>query len=280
MTNTTNNIALLFPNRATEDVTITGGSWLASAPVTNVATAQPTETARSTNAATSSTKILIDLGQTRVLRGFALSNTNIDADGQWRILLGTSSGGSQVTTSAWTDCFHLGYRTALAAIGVEPNDSSVPDDDIILFLDAYYSARYITIEIDNTTNADGWIEIGKVFAGGAFIPDENVSYGIRSLRPSQSTVSKADSGAQWRYRRRQLKSEQLMLEWLNASEEKIVDEMRRQIDITDECLYIADRGDEEYTQRKGFIGLMREMTDIERPRVNTFSIALNLDRLV
>jgi hypothetical protein len=281
MSDTSRNIALCWPTRITEDITIGGGSWLAAAPASNVATEQATETARSTNALTSSTKITFDLGQTRVLRGFAMGHTNIDADGSWRILLGTSSGGSQVLATAWTDCWHLDHRTALAALGLEPNSSSVPtDEDIIMFLDAYYTARYITLEIDNTTNADGFIEIGTFFAGGALIPGENASYGLRRLRKSQSTVSRSDSGSQWRYRRARMKGEQFSLEWLTPTEGVYVDEMMRQIDTTDVCLYIADRGDPVATQRYGFIGLLRELSDIEYPRVNTNSVALALDRLV
>lgn len=280
-TDPSRNLALCWPTRITESITIGGGSWLSSAPASNVATAQATETARSTNALTSSTKITFDLGQSRVLRGFGLGHTNIDADGLWRILLGTSSGGSQVLTTSWTDCWHLDHRTGLAALGLEPNDSAVPDDeDIIMFLGDYYSARYVTLEIDNTTNADGFVEIGTVFAGGALIPGENASYGLRHLRKSQSTVSRSEAGSQWRYRRPRSKGEQFLLEWLTPTEGAYVDEMMRQIDTTDICLYVPDGGDPDATQRYGFIGLLRELSDIEHPNVNTNSVALALDRLV
>lgn len=275
---TTNNIGLFFPDRMRE-ATITGGSWLSSAPVTNVATDQPSETARSTNATNASTKILADLGSTRKLRAFALCRHNLSLLAQWRILLGTTSGGSDVLATSWTDCWNLSaQQAAFEAIGVEDGSSDLPDECIIMVLGAYYSARYVTIEIDDDSNADGYVEIGRAFAAGGFIPGENASYGLKKLRPSQSTVGRSQSGAQWPYRNAQGGGVSFALEWLTPAEKLVVDEMQRQLDITNEVLYVPDIGDATATQRDGFIGLLRELGAIDYPHVRTRSWPVAIDR--
>lgn len=277
-------IRLYFPNRATEDVTITGpsGGWLSSAPVTNVATSQTSETARSTDATTAHTKIYVDLLVARKLRGFAIKRHNLSSAAQWRILLGTSTGGSEVLATAWTPCWYLSYLTDLAVVGVESNSGDLPDHDVVMELTAFYSARYITFEIDDTTNPDGWVEIGKVFAGGGLIPENGPAYGkLRKLRVSQSTVSRSDSGSQWRYRRRQGRNDAFSLELLSEDEAVIVDELQRQLDITDECLYVeGTTTDYEYIQRRSYIALLHELSPVEFPLYARNAIALAVDELM
>lgn len=69
------NLHLLMPTWS-DAGTYSGGSWVSSLPLTNLKTQQPQQVARSTSAATSSTKFKLDFGRVLPISMFALINTN------------------------------------------------------------------------------------------------------------------------------------------------------------------------------------------------------------
>lgn len=89
------NIKLAWQNR-TDAGTLTGGSWQASLPLTNLQNRQVQKVARSSNTQTSSTQFRIDLGQSRTIGVAALVVHNISVSGKVRITASDS-------TSAWTN---------------------------------------------------------------------------------------------------------------------------------------------------------------------------------
>ncbi len=270
------NIGLFWPNRATTGVTVSGGSWMAALPASNVCDPLLAKVARSTNALTASTKIRLDLGAARNLRAFALVNHNLSSSATWRVLLGTTSGGSDVYAGTLAPWLYATFEAGLVARGMEDGEYLRDGTPAIIVLPAFYSARHVTIEIEDTANTDGYVQIGRVFAGGGFIPQINASYGLQAGWQDLSTTELSESGAQWATARRRLRMVRFLLEGLSLDEGDQLFEMMRVLGTIDEVLYVPDVADMAESQRQGMLGYLSELSMLEYPysRINRLPLAI------
>lgn len=259
-------IGLFYPNRCVQGLTVSGGSWLAALPASNVLKSALAEVARSSSASTSDTKIQIDLGSARSLRAFAVVNHNLSASAQWRVLLGTTSGGSDVYSGTLADWLQVsGIESASVALGMEDGEYLRDSMAALIVLPAFYSARHVTIEIADSSNPDGYVQIGRVFAGGGFIPTINAEYGLRDSWIDLSTKEFSESGASWNTPRRRLRQVEFVLDGLTDEEGSYLHEMQRTLGTVGEVLYIPDLVDKAVMQQYGFLGEMRELSAVEYP---------------
>ena len=88
-----------------ESATLAGGNWLAGLPVTNVATRDYAEVARSTNDSAASTVISLDHGSAKTARVVCIGWHNLSAAATITWTRGTTAGGSDVyaggAVNAW-----------------------------------------------------------------------------------------------------------------------------------------------------------------------------------
>lgn len=256
-------LGLFFPNRTTQTVTL--GTWSASLPASNVGISDITKVARSTNAATTSTKFCVDLGATYALRAFALVNHNLSSAGQWRILLGTSAGASDVYAGVLANWLVATFDNSMAALGMQDSEYLRDGTPAIIVLPALYSARFVTVEISDTSNPDTYVQIGRLFCGGGFVPTYNVSYGLKDGWIDLSTKERSESGTLWTTPRRRLRKVQMVLENLSLDEGNTVHEMQRVLGTIDEVLYVPDLDDMAFSQRYGMLGTIEEMSELDYP---------------
>lgn len=168
--------------------TMSGGSWLAGAPLANLQADPPQLSlrARSSNLLLASTKLHIDLGATNIaVRMIGVAVHNLSRDARFRFSGGTTSGGSQIYTSGWLDAWPAVYL---------PEDLEWEDDNwwtgriSAEQADGYpahgmhdtganHLARYWTIEIDDQTNPDGYVELGHLRLGQVWSPEHNFAPG-------------------------------------------------------------------------------------------------------
>jgi len=268
------NLALGYFNRVRSGVTITGGSWRAALPASNVASPERAAVARSTTAATADTKLNIDLGTAYTLRVIAFDAHNLSDSGQWLVKLGTSSGASDVYLGTLTNWLQA---TSVESTITEHGASKGDDYAAIKVLPADYSARHLTIEVSDAGNAAGYVQIGYVFAGPALIPQVNAAYGAwNDGHIDLSTSSRARSGALWTDPVRRIKSSQVSLGALTTAEAAIVHEQQRVLGTVGRVLFIPDISDADVTQRFGFIGRMSQLSALDHPqyarRGNAFTL--------
>lgn len=256
-------LALGYFNRVCSRATVSGGSWLAALPSSNVRTPERAAVARSSTDATTDTKLLIDLGAAYTLRIVAFDAHNLSDDGQWRVKLGTTSGASDVYSGSLVDWLQA---TGVESTITEHGASKGTDLPALLVLPADYSARYLTIEIEDTTNAAGYVEIGYVFAGPALVPSINPEYGAwADSRVDLSTKSRARNGAVWTDAARRHRATQLSLGSLTQAEADVLDEIQRVQGIVGSIVFVADIDDLAKSQRYGGIGTLRELSALENP---------------
>lgn len=280
------NLILGWPNRI-DDATLTGGSWRAGLTLANLQNRRMSSVARSTTDATADTKFLADLGQSRSLRVVALVNHNLSIDATWRITLGTSSGGSQVYDSGWQGAWAMTFDSEMLEWEADNWWAGIADDEyvrhpfnIVWPFDAYYSARYVTIEIDDTTNPDGYVQIARPFVGGGLQPVTNASFGASDGWVDPSGIEAAISGAEFFDMRQRYRAARFALEWLDNEDFKRAFELQRRLGTTGEVLYVPDPADLDACQRRGFLGRLRELSPIEYPRLSIRSAAFELKELL
>jgi hypothetical protein len=263
------NIFLGFPNRI-DAATLSGGSWEAALPLNNLKDGALSLVARSTDDANASTKFDLDLGTAYSVRTVALVNHNLSAAAQVKVTGGTSGGASDVYDSGWHDA----YALVFGADGIEwESDGWWPgagDDEYIASpwtvfcpMADWKTARYWRVEIDDTANADGYVQIGRVWIGGGLSPQYNASFGLQHGWEDLSQADETISGALAAWVRRRRRTVRLALDWLPAADEALAYELTRKQGVVGEVLYLPDPGDWQASQRYGMLGRLRALSPLE-----------------
>ena len=279
-----NNILLSYPNRANA-AAITGGSWLAGLPASNLANREMWRVARSTNTLAASTKINVDIGASKLLRAFALANHNLSAAATWRVTLGTTAGASNVYDSGFVNVWRMTFDNLVEWESVSWWTGVAGDEYLRSPFAAMhaapdsYSARYLTVEISDEANVDGYVQIGRLFAGGALQPTYNPVYGLQDGIKDLSTTDAAESGAFWGTERRRMRYTSLVLGWVTPTEAQYIQEMQRSLGTLGEVLYIPYPADMGESQRWGYIGRMSELSPIEYPYYRMRSLPIKLEEI-
>lgn len=181
-------IMFQFYDRA-YSATLTGGSWLAGAPLANLQVQPPQISlkARSTNLLVASTKFQIDQGATpSPIRMIGVARHNLTLDALVRITGGTTPAGSDVFNTGWVDVWAAPYLPEDLDWDTDDNfwTGQLTEAEIegypnaaMADLGANYTARYITIEFDDTANPDGYVELAHLRMGTTWSPERNFARG-------------------------------------------------------------------------------------------------------
>ena len=278
------NIILSYPNRA-DAATITGGSWSGALPVTNLANREVWKVARSTDTLPASTKFNVDIGDQKPLRCFALANHNMSASATWRVTLGSTTGGDDIYDSGWISIWRMAFNDIVEWesitwwTGVAGDEYLRSPYAAMHAAPDIYTARYLTIEVNDAANVDGYVQIGRLFAGGALQPTYNPLYGLQDGMTDLSTTDAAESGARWSTERRRIRNTSFVLGWVTPTEASYMQEMQRSLGTIGEVLYIPYPADMGESQRWGYIGRMSELSPIEYPRYRTRSLPIKLEEI-
>lgn len=276
------NIVIGYPNYA-KGATYTGGSYVGSLPVTNLGTRELAQVARTTNTNVSSTKFYVDLTDNRVLRTFALVNHNLSQLATVRIkgsttAFDTSDAFDTSNVAAWSLTFDnlVDWESSVWWIGVAGDEYLRSPYSVIIDLGQWKTARYLTIEISDTANVDGYVQIGYFFAGNAIQPAVNMSYGLQDGWIDYSSVEQSENGTEFFTERRRLRTVTLALDWLSEGESKYFHELQRMCGTVNDILYIPYPDSREETQRYGFLGRLEELSPVERVFLSTRKLPLKI----
>jgi hypothetical protein len=169
-----------------------------------------------------------------------------------------------------------GFEAGLTAAGMEDGEYLRDGTHALIVLPTAYTARHVTIQISDVANPDGYVQIGRMFAGGGFVPTINASYGLQHGWRDLSSKEQSESGADWVTARRRLKRAQFVLEGLTEAEGEQLHEMQRVIGTIDEALYVPDLSDIGGSQRYGFLGTLAEMSALEYPYYRRHRLPLSM----
>lgn len=221
-----------YPDRTLAAAALSGGSWQATAPITRLSDALLANVARSTNALAASSQFQVDLGSAYDIRVVSLCRHNISAAGTVRVTGYSDSGYSSLVAdsgaiTAWPDGF------------TAQNVADYPKNWTYCFTDAI-SARYWKVEIIDTANAAGYIELGRCWLGDAFVPEVGVSYGMDNGYESRDIVEESLDGIPWGDKRTPRRALNASFSTLTPAERRNAIIMQKKLTETDEAYWITD----------------------------------------
>lgn len=265
------NFKLLWDQK-TDGVTLSGGSWEADLPLTNVQDRLLQKTARSTDASISSTKFDIDLLKSTSVQSLILVNHNLDEDALIRIKL---SDDATFTTSDYDSGWVNVYKSVFSVDSVEwENDNfwfgRLASGDLagyslnyIHLLDVPYSNRYIRVEIDDTANSDGYVDIGRLWVTPVFEFDFNAIYGATISWNDPTVVSTAIGGSTFFDDRAKKRNYRFSTDMMSVTESmESIFEIQRSKGISGEIFILPDSDDSINIFRTSFLGRMTKLAGI------------------
>lgn len=242
-----------YPNLVAESTTISGGSWSTACPRANMLSRRMYEVARTVDTLTTSTRWTIDWGSATDVRGLALIGHNLSSAATIRRKLGTTSGGAEVSDTG-----------ALPAWAFTPRQYSGRAHNVIVLSPAG-AARYDTVEINDTTNPDGYIEIAHLFVGPIWTPTYDVSYGLQDGFVTTDGVTRGPTGALHASQMLPLRQTTCVLEASPLAEADELHEILRTAGRTELLLYVRDQSDRAATQRYGGVCTFEELSAVDYP---------------
>jgi hypothetical protein len=229
-----------------------------------------------------------DLLNAYSMRAFALVNHNLSRSATWRIQLGSAPGGADIYDSGDQLVWRISFDTGVVEWGDANwwegryDDESVGHPFAAIFMaPADVAARYVRISLMDPFNPSGYVQLGRVFAGGGVSPAYNMSYGMSDAWESLTQVETTPGGTDYFDERRAGRVTRFVLDHLGQqSEFRSFFEMQRRLGVSGEVLYLPDASDMADAQLRGFLGRMRTLSPIEYPFFSTRRAAFELKELL
>lgn len=196
----------IFNNNAIDTALLDGGSWSTELPLEFMREQRPTLKARSIDTQLSSTKFRLQLSAPLTSMGIQFISTNLSnaarykitwySDNTFTVATGTTDWQSVGTTIDWSDTgnwldwldpdFWLG-----SAAFIDPDNQG---RDIRHRFDPPQVLQYLIVEIDDVSNLDGYVDIGYLYVGRAFVPSINIAYEPVFKRLTRTTSQESAGG--------------------------------------------------------------------------------------
>lgn len=285
------NCMLGFPNRI-DAATLSGGAWAATLPRANIQNRTLGKVARTTNLALASTKFDIDLGASKTVRIVQVVNHNLTLSARRR-LRGSDVADFSTTKYDSGATFVDVWPVVYPWLSLEWEDDNwwsgkyTPEQiagytpTMTVILPANVFARYWRLEFDDSNNAAGYVQLGRVFIGPAWQPTINMSYGASTGWETKTVAQEARSGAEYFDRRSPYRFEKFSLDWMSQDEAFInAFELARRAGIDQEIVFIHDPADTVHALRRQFLCRLRTLGAIEYPYLNVNKSAFEAKELL
>jgi len=266
--------SILFghPNEI-DAATVAGGSWTSDQPVTEVQDKIINRRARSSSLSKSDAQIDIDLSLKTKILCVAIIGHQIRPDAKWRVeAFSDSARTSQVYDSgfvfAWQSSDNSdkawdesGYPTA------RPNPSEVENINwplVHTILSGQYE-KYWRITIDDSNNADGFVEVGRVFIGFAWQAPVSFSDGTNEGWNDDSDIEQSFSGVEFFRTRTTFRRFTGSLNLLDKdSSFGRAQELLRRAKRAQEVMLVPQPDDPDHLNLRSFLGRFEELSLLER----------------
>lgn len=229
-----------------DNSTLSGGSWNASYPLTNLKSRYLSQKARTTNALAASSVINIDLGSAQPIGVLALVAHNLTTSATVRVQGAANSGQSPT----------LYDSTALLAYS--GSDYAITFDNTI--------ARYWRVSISDTGNPVGYIQLGRIFLGPRFRPTADIDWTPSISVESKTGVMESLGGPEYFDERPNRRLFTAKWSWLTETEAyNVLLAVQRSQDVSREVYLIMDDASTTYRGEKNFLARFRQLSPIEWP---------------
>lgn len=238
--------------------TYSGGSWETTLPLDNIADRRLDKVARSTDATATNTVFEVDLGVAREVGLIAVILPNLSSAGTVRVKGSSTEGdfSSPVYDSTAITPYPSG-ATAETLGALSPTFVAVPSSG--------QTARYWQVQITDTGNSDGYIDVARLVIAKAWQPSINMSAGAVLGLESETSRRVTDGGSAVyndRPRRRLLDFSIALL----PDDESMEDawDMQRIAGTSGQMFFVMDPADTGFMLlRRSFLCVLRALSGVE-----------------
>jgi hypothetical protein len=274
--------------------TLYGGSYVSTLPVANAQNADIGTVARTTNPLTSSTRVNVDLGKVRSVGGIALGPLNVSPGAQYRIRTydDAAMGSGDIVYDSGTKNI---AGTTVASLDLEWEDPGFwygVDSDAIDDLPTWLveiipeadvePVRWASVEIFDTSNADGYVQFGRLLVARAWRPAYNYSYGGNSFAIDPRTeMNESEGGLRTYDERGQRRTLQVAFE--NLPEDDLFGDVFRIMNrsgISRQVYVVPDPADASFFQRRSFLATFRQAPAIAQVLFERGSTAFDFEEVL
>lgn len=290
-----NKIALCYPNYTDRsDCVVSGGSWQTTLPITNVKNRVIKKRARSVDLSLVSTQFEVTWGRPSPILCLALAGHNLSVEAKVNIkVYDDSSKTNLFYDSGWVDVWPPIYNSLdleweydnfwLGRLDEEQRQDFTP-----LFVhffetqDSVPVAKYLTVEIDDPLNPDGYVEIGRLFFSDVWQPTRNASLGLSFKHNTSTDVETTLDDTEYFDIRRVRRSVSLQLDRIPAQDAfGRIFSIQRLLGIHGEVLFAYTTSDDIYSYERRFLGRLSELDPISEPYVDrNHQVPINITELI
>lgn len=285
------NIFLAWQNRADEAL-LSGGSWLSALPLANLQNRQVQKVTRSSGVTAAATQFTADLQSPRPVGVVALVVHNMGVDSKVRVRGASDAGFASVVydsgfVSVWPtgvipqdlleweeDNFWLATLTPEQRAGFQsPYIHRLPN---------VTTARYWRVEVQDTSNPAGYVQIGRLFMARGWEPTTNFSYGAGLGYQDPTLVDTSLSGAEFFDVRAKNRVFTFELEYISETEAYgYVLELQRLAGISGEVLVMPDGGaNEGQKPLRSFVGRLRQIGQVNMTKPGIYNVRFEVKELL
>ena len=155
-------------------------------------------------------------------------------------------GGNVASLTEWTD-------------GLRPDVVALPSD--------YVEGDQWRFQFDDESNADGYVEIGRVFMGYGYRPSHSISVGARIGFQTSSRSIETDGGATFHNERPRRRKFDFSLNQFDQDESMVyLYDLERIVGTTGQMLFVFDDEDTFHAARRAFLCTLEKMTPLQMAR--------------
>lgn len=250
---------LAYPDK-TLNATLSEGSWLTALPLNNLKTTDLATVARSSDATTASTKFKVDFGSSQAVRILSLYKHNLTDAATVKI---TGSNNSNMSAPVYAGSF---VTVPAALTGYQKVYT--------LILSADTTARYWRIEISDTSNPAGYVQLARCLLMTAWTPTLNMSYGAGIQPVTDTERERTLGGVDYFDERDARRACKFSLDYLALTEAMQQLDLQMSLGIHSELLFVYTSDDTGQTlMRRSWLATLRELSAIEYPAYDRHSVA-------
>lgn len=279
------NAILGCPNHL-DKATLSGGSWRAAAPLAHLQEREYALTCRSTTTSVEDATIIVTLPVPMYLRVLAAVAHNFTANGLMRVTV-YDAADAILHQSAWKSVWPplnlqmLEWEWDQFWTGdMPPEQATKFPGNSVYVLPTRVLAKKVKFEFNDTGNAMGWLEMGRLFVADGFETVVNLNYGRKLGYASRSTVTETLAGQEFYDKRRPVRLMSGQFHRLKEEESDAFLQLQAELDVVNEVYYIENPANEQSYLLRAFPARLRELTQVECPSFENNVVNLELRELI
>jgi hypothetical protein len=268
---------------------LSGGAW--QTPLANLQARFLSRVARTAGLDLAATRFDVDLGRERTIKLVAVPGHNLSPSARVRVCCYADAAHAVCKLdSGWLDAWPPVYSTMELeweddnwwSGRVLPEDVDAMPHNFIYLPPRQVYCRYLSVEIDDRSNPDGYVDLSRLFITSGWQPVFNFSFdGLTLGYESNTYVDSSLSGAKHFEERPAARIQAFRLD--NMTRVEGVNKalaMTRALDISGEVFFISDPGNQMLMQQTSFLGRLRELSPLEYVTVGIHGMAYVIEEVV